>query len=239
MTSPTTTTRVTGPCCLDVDSVRKSYPAPHGGSSLVLDVPELRVEEAAQLAIEGESGSGKTTLLHIVAGLVTPDSGRVVVTGLDLTALDEAARDRARAENIGVIFQSFNLLQPYTVLENVMLPMSFAGRADVDRAAALLERVGLSDRLDYRPAQLSPGQQQRVAIARALANQPKLVLADEPTGSLDARRAEASLALIREVCEEAGAALLLVSHNPSVLERFTDRACFADLNRARPRREEP
>ena len=150
-------------------------------------------------------------------------------------ALREAGRDRLRAEKLGYIFQTFNLLQGFTVLENVLLGMSFGPRgADRAHAREMLGRVGLGHRLDHFPRQLSTGQQQRVAVARALANHPKLVLADEPTGNLDHRNAREALALIREVCREQGAALLLVSHDEEVLGRFELRRDFADLNRPAP-----
>jgi putative ABC transport system ATP-binding protein len=150
-----------------------------------------------------------------------------------MVALSESRRDRLRAEKIGYIFQTFNLLQGYTVLENVVLGMSF-GPHGVGRehARELLERVGLGHRLNHFPRQLSTGQQQRVAVARALANRPKLVLADEPTGNLDRKHARESLALIREVCRENGAALLLVSHDEPTLADFQGVRDFKDINTA-------
>jgi putative ABC transport system ATP-binding protein len=174
----------------------------------------------------------KTTFLHLIAGILAPDAGRITLAGHELTALGESARDRLRATALGYIFQTFNLLQGYTALENVLLGMSFGPGADRARAESLLRRVGLGDRLDHYPRQLSTGQQQRVAVARALANQPKLVLADEPTGNLDSANATEVLRLIRETCAENGAALLLVSHDRDVLARFERQASLADLNRA-------
>jgi putative ABC transport system ATP-binding protein len=157
----------------------------------------------------------------------------VTIDGAAMTALGEARRDRLRAEKLGYIFQTFNLLQGYTVLENVVLGMSFGPRgADRAHARAVLGRVGLGHRLDHFPHQLSTGQQQRVAVARALANRPKLVLADEPTGNLDRKHAAEALALIREVCREERAALLLVSHDEMVLGQFELRRDFAEINRA-------
>jgi putative ABC transport system ATP-binding protein len=219
---------------LTITDLRKSFPSPEAGGQSVEIVRVARFELAAgqQLALRGESGSGKTTFLHLIAGLLAADAGRIDLDGVNVAALGEAARDRLRAERIGYIFQTFNLLQGYTVLENVLLGMSFGGgRMDRGRAAALLERVGLGARRHHFPRQLSTGQQQRVAVARALANRPRLVLADEPTGNLDRRRGQEALALIREACAEAGAALLLVSHDPDVLGQFTYVRDFADLNR--------
>jgi putative ABC transport system ATP-binding protein len=146
--------------------------------------------------------------------------------------LPEHERDRFRARHVGYIFQTFNLLQGFTCLENVLLGMSFGHGIDRARAEALLRRVGLGERLHHFPRQLSTGQQQRVAVTRALAGKPRLVLADEPTGNLDPRHAQEALALIREVCAENGSALLLVSHDRDILARFGTVASLADINRA-------
>ena len=199
---------------------------------MIVDIPEFRLPAGEQLALRGESGSGKTTFLHLVAGILGADRGSIQLGEQDMAALKEPARDRLRASAIGYIFQTFNLLQGYTCLENVMLGMSFGPGADRHRASAILERVGLGHRLHHYPRQLSTGQQQRVAVARAMANRPKLVLADEPTGNLDRKNAEASLSLIRQSCQETGAALLLVSHDPLVLAAFEVVRDFHELNRA-------
>ena len=212
---------------LAVHDLSKAY-----GPHRVVAVPEFLLEAGAQVALRGESGSGKTTFLHLIAGILAPDAGRIELDGRDVAKLGEAARDRLRAESIGYIFQTFNLLQGHTVLENVELGMAFGRGVDRTHAEALLRRVGLGDKLGHFPRQLSTGQQQRVAVARALANHPKLVLADEPTGNLDARNSRESLALIREVCRENGAALLLVSHDEGVLAQFENVQDFAALNRA-------
>jgi putative ABC transport system ATP-binding protein len=217
---------------LEISNLKKSYVAPDGARSLVIDVPQFTLEAGEQIALAGASGSGKTTLLHLIAGILAPNSGRVVVAGEEMTALSEAGRDSLRAQTIGYAFQTFNLLQGYTALENVMLGQMFGGGADSKRARQLLARVGLSGRLNYRPRQLSVGQQQRVAVARALANQPKLVLADEPTGNLDRRLAREALGLIREVCGENRAALLLVSHDHDALSQFNRVISLGDVNRA-------
>jgi ABC-type lipoprotein export system ATPase subunit len=217
---------------LEISALRKSFVGPDGVRRTIVDVPAFSLEAGRQLALRGESGSGKTTFLHLIAGILAADAGSVRIGDADMAALSEPARDRLRAANIGYIFQTFNLLQGYTCLENVMLGMAFGGGADRARASAMLERVGLGDRLHHRPRQLSTGQQQRVAVARALANRPKLVLADEPTGNLDHKNARTALALIREACRENGAALLLVSHDPEVLGAFEDLQDFHSLNQA-------
>ena len=216
---------------LAVTDLKKSFVSPDGERVDIVSVPQFSLAAGEQLALRGESGSGKTTFLHMIAGILAADSGRVALDGAEMTALGEAGRDRLRAEKLGYIFQTFNLLQGYTVLENVVLGMSFGPRgADRKHAREVLERVGLGHRLDHYPKQLSTGQQQRVAVARALANRPKLVLADEPTGNLDRKHAADALKLIREVCREEGSALLLVSHDELVLGQFELRKDFIDIN---------
>jgi putative ABC transport system ATP-binding protein len=215
---------------LAVTDLRKSFLSPEGGRIEILRVPGFALAAGAQLALRGESGSGKTTFLNLIAGILAADTGKISIDGVEMTALSESRRDRVRAEKIGYVFQTFNLLQGYTCLENVLLGMSFGPGADRARARTMLERVGLGHRLSHFPRQLSTGQQQRVAVARALANQPKLVLADEPTGNLDPRHAGEALALIREVCRENGASLLLVSHDEEVLGGFEQRRDFGEIN---------
>ncbi len=218
---------------LAVADLKKSFLSPEGGRVEIVNVPAFALAAGEQLALRGESGSGKTTFLNLIAGILAADSGRVEVDGVAMTALSEPKRDRLRADKLGYIFQTFNLLQGYTVLENVVLGMSFGPRgADRAHAREILRRVGLEHRLNHFPSQLSTGQQQRVAVARALANRPKLVLADEPTGNLDRKHARESLALIREVCREQGAALLLVSHDEEVLNAFEMRKDFGAINQA-------
>ncbi len=218
---------------LAVTDLKKSFVAPDGERVDIVNVAAFALAAGEQLALRGESGSGKTTFLNLIAGILAADSGTVTLDGVDMTGLGEARRDKLRAEKLGYIFQTFNLLQGYTVLENVVLGMSFGPRgADKKHAREVLERVGLGHRLDHFPKQLSTGQQQRVAVARALANRPKLVLADEPTGNLDRKHSSDALKLIREVCREDGAALLLVSHDELVLGQFDLRKDFADINLA-------
>jgi len=217
---------------LEVEELKKAYVAPDGETTPILDIESFSMDEGAHVALHGASGSGKTTFLNLIAGVLKADTGRIVVAGREITALREAGRDRARAETIGYVFQTFNLLQGYTALENVLLGMMFGPGADRARAEELLERVGLKDRMGYKPRQLSVGQQQRVAVARALANRPRLVLADEPTGNLDVHHARDALELMREVCRESEAALLLVSHDTAILEQFEIRYELAAINRA-------
>lgn len=217
---------------LDISQLKKAYAAPEGGTHVVVDVPEFSLAAQAQVALSGESGSGKTTFLNLIAGILAPDSGSIKFNGQELAGLPESARDRVRATSIGYIFQTFNLLQGYTALENVLLGMSFGPGADREFAKALLKRVGLEAKLNHLPRQLSTGQQQRVAVARALANRPQLVLADEPTGNLDHANSREALTLIREACRENGAALLFVSHDREVLGKFEIVQELAKLNRA-------
>ncbi|MDW8263656.1 MAG: ABC transporter ATP-binding protein, partial [Phycisphaerales bacterium] len=186
-------------------------------------------------ALIGASGSGKTTLLHLIAGILTPDRGSIRFTNgstVDIAALPEAQRDVFRGRTIGYVFQTHHLLAGFSALENVLLGMSFAGKAaDRGWARHLLEEVGLGDRLHHKPAKLSLGQQQRVAVARALANRPKLVLADEPTGALDAASAGQVLDLIRRLCAEVKASLLLVTHDMNVAQQLPRRVHLQEMNR--------
>ena len=214
-------------------NLKKSFHEPGGGRLPILDVEEFRVDAREQAVLLGRSGCGKTTLLHVIAGISMPDSGEVRIDGRDITQLDEAGRDRFRAETVGYVFQSFNLLSGFTALENVLLGMTFGpGRRDVARARDLLGRVGLSHRQRHRPAELSVGEQQRVAVARALANRPRLLLADEPTASVDSRHQQTVIDLIRETCEEEGVALLLVTHAPEVAAQFERAVHLENLNKA-------
>ncbi len=217
---------------LEIRALQKGYRSPDGQRQAVIDIPEFSLAAGQAVALAGPSGSGKTTFLHLIAGILTPDSGSIRIDGQELVGMDEHHRDRLRATAIGYIFQSFNLLQGFTCLENVLLGMSFGSGIDRSRAEALLRRVGLADRLHHFPRQLSTGQQQRVAVARAMAGRPKLVLADEPTGNLDPANAKESLALIRESCAENGSALLLVSHDRDILKAFDQVPSLADINRA-------
>lgn len=216
-----------------LQDVKKSFSEPGGGRLPILDIPHFAVAASEQLALVGQSGCGKTTLLHIIAGITRPDSGSVQMKGLDITRLPEVGRDRFRAENIGYVFQTFNLLPGFSALENVLLGMSFGrGRADRGRARQLLERVGLGARESHKPSMLSVGEQQRVSVARALANRPELLLADEPTASVDAAHQRQIIELIRDTCREQKVALVLVTHSSEIAGQFERVERLEQLNRA-------
>ena len=223
---------------LRLERLSKRYVSPDGSAVPVIDVDAFTLADAEQVALVGGSGTGKTTLLHLIAGILTPDAGRIVFSAngageTDITALGEAARDVFRGRHLGYVFQTHHLLPGFTALENVLLGMSFTGRgADRQWARHLLTEVGLADRADYKPGKLSVGQQQRVAVARALANRPKLVLADEPTGALDPQNAQSVLELIRKLCNEVKASLLLVSHDPHITAQLPRAVSLSELNRA-------
>jgi len=194
------------------------------GSLTILDDINLKIESGETVAIVGASGSGKSTLLGLLAGLDVPTSGSVRLFGRDLFALDEDGRAALRAEFVGFVFQSFQLLPHLNALENVLLPLELTGRtpddaSPVDAARSLLQRVGLGERLAHYPKYLSGGEQQRVALARAFVLRPPLLLADEPTGSLDARTGEAVIELMFQLNQERGSTLLLVTHDPDIARR--------------------
>lgn len=220
-----------GPVVL-MEGVAKSYPSPEGGRVEALRVDRWELPRGAQVALTGDSGSGKTTLLHLLTGVILPDRGRVEVLGTDLAALPEAARDRFRGAHIGLVFQALNLFPHLTAEENLLAAPLLAGRRapeDAGRARRLLARVGLEHRRLHRPGALSLGEQQRVAIARALMNRPPLLVADEPTGSLDARRRAEVVDLLRSVAEEEGATLVVVTHDAAVVAAFPETVAVGDL----------
>ncbi len=215
---------------LELHGVHKSYREVDGNLLEVIRLRELTLGVGEQAALVGESGSGKSTLLNLIAGILLPDEGEIIVNGTNPAELGEAARDRFRAANIGYVFQSFNLLQGFTALENVLLGQMFGGgNGGTDRATQLLNSVGLGHRLHHKPRALSVGEQQRVAIARALVNAPPLVLADEPTGSLDSKNGAAVLELLRQVCADGKHTLLLVTHDPLVMKSFEKVVRLEDL----------
>ena len=215
--------------------VKKAFPLRGGADLEVLDLEHLALPAGSFTALRGRSGSGKTTLLNIIAGVSLPTSGTIRVGDTDPVTLSEARRDRFRAEQVGYVFQTFNLLSAFTALENVMLSMMFAGaiakREQRRRAIEILSRVGLGARLSHKPQHLSRGEQQRVAIARALANNPPLVLADEPCASLDGETAREVLAEFLVVCREEGKTLLIVSHDEAVLDAGDEVVDITRINR--------
>ena len=190
-----------------------------GGTLSILDDINFSVPVGAALAITGSSGSGKSTLLGLLAGLDVPSTGTVVLSGNDLSALDEDGRARLRAEHVGFVFQSFQFLPHLTALENVMLPLELAGKPARAAAEAMLARVGLQDRLHHYPRTLSGGEQQRVSLARAFVVEPALLFADEPTGSLDAATGEKVIELMFNLHRESGTTLVLVTHDPALAAR--------------------
>lgn len=190
------------------------------GELTILHSVDFTVQKAETLAIVGASGSGKSTLLGLLAGLDTPSGGKVLIDGTDIFALDEDGRAALRKAKLGFVFQSFQLLPHLTAAENVMLPLELAGDSGArGKAEAMLGRVGLSSRLKHYPKYLSGGEQQRVALARAFVTQPPLLLADEPTGSLDVATGEAVIGLMFELNREHGSTLVLVTHDPAMAAR--------------------
>jgi putative ABC transport system ATP-binding protein len=204
---------------ISVDRVSKQVSDATGWLTILHEVSfTLQAQESA--AIVGASGSGKSTLLSLIAGLDVPTSGAVRLAGHDLFALDEDARAAVRARTLGFVFQSFQLLGNLTALENVMLPLELLGARDARaQAVAMLQRVGLGERLNHYPRVLSGGEQQRVALARAFVVRPSVLLADEPTGSLDHATGERVMALMFELNREAGTTLVLVTHDPGIASR--------------------
>ncbi len=201
------------------------------GSVWTVDVGSFELPRGEQMLLTAGSGRGKSTLLYLIAGLLEPASGSIRVAGRDMTKLHGAARDQYRGRHIGMIFQTFNLLVGFTALENVMMPMMFSTippKEHRERARALLARLGI-ERADVAPEALSVGQQQRVAVARAVACDPVLVLADEPTASLDPENADVAMELIQQACREGGAALLCTSHDPAMRSRFERQTTLEGL----------
>lgn len=200
----------------------------------VVDVPALDLEQGEQMLLTGGSGRGKSTLLNLIAGLIDPVEGRIFVGGTDIHSLHGARRDHLRGRSIGVIFQTFNLLHGFSAVENVMTAMMFSPIPRGEhraRAEQLLRHLGI-DRPGADPDRMSIGQQQRVAVARAVACDPVLVLADEPTASLDPENAVVAMDLIQSICREKSAALLCVSHDPSMKDRFERQASLNELAQA-------
>jgi ABC-type lipoprotein export system ATPase subunit len=211
------------------------------GSDWALSLPELRLEPGEQLLLTAGSGRGKSTLLQLISGLLDPATGEISVAGTPIHSLRGAKRDLFRGQKIGMIFQTFNLLHGFTAIENVMAALMFSkipSKEHRSRAAALLTRLGI-DRHDAVPDQLSIGQQQRVAVARAMACDPVLILADEPTASLDPENAAAAMDLIQETCREKNIAVLCTSHDPAMRERFKRSISLEQLSAKAPATSTP
>ena len=192
-------------------------------SSVQFQLAAFEVAKGEMIALTGPSGCGKSTLLNIVSGLRGADKGEVAVAGVDLMTLSPAQLDRHRGTHCGMIFQTFHLLAPFTALENVSIGLRFGARNDANpkkRAIEVLNRVGLGDRLDARPAELSVGQRQRVAIARAIAGNARILLADEPTGALDPKTGQEIFHLLKEIAEEDNRTLLMVTHDASLASKM-------------------
>jgi putative ABC transport system ATP-binding protein len=191
-----------------------------------LDGADLAIDRGSFTAVMGPSGSGKSTMMHALAGLDTVDSGQVLLGGTDLTTLSERERTLLRRERVGFVFQAFNLVPALTAEENIVLPLTLAGRRpDPAWFAQLVATLGLGDRLAHRPSELSGGQQQRVAVARALVSRPDVVYADEPTGNLDSRHGRTLLAFLRDAAHRLGQTVVMVTHDPSAAA-YADRAVF-------------
>jgi putative ABC transport system ATP-binding protein len=199
------------------------------GSLTILHTMSLMVPEGQRLAILGPSGSGKSTLLGLIAGLDSPSSGVVLVDGTDITALSEDRLAKLRGATIGFVFQSFHLIPSLTAKENILVPMEIAGRRDAAaRAHLLLDEVGLSARGHHYPSQLSGGEQQRVAIARALANEPKIILADEPTGNLDSATGQTVIEMLLSINRSRGTTVIVVTHDPDIAAMADARISLRD-----------
>ena len=199
------------------------------GPLTILHPTSFRIERGQSVAITGPSGSGKSTLLGLIAGLDTPTTGRILLDGTDITTIGEEPLARLRGEKVGIVFQFFHLIPSLTAFENILVPMEIAGAADATaRARALLADVGLSDRGHHYPSQLSGGEQQRVAIARALANDPPIVLADEPTGNLDSATGRQVIDLLVAVNRERGRTLVLVTHDVDLASFASESLALRD-----------
>lgn len=207
---------------LQAHQLKKSFQSVDGPVPVLRGI-DLSVDAGETLALTGESGSGKSTLLHILGGLDVVDSGTISLEGRDITGLDDTGRAALRRDTFGIIFQQFNLIPSLTVAANIAFQARLAGKVSADDLAHLADALGLTEQLNKYPEQLSGGQQQRVAIARALAVRPKLVLADEPTGNLDEDTAEQVLAQMLNLVADTGAALVMVTHSPTLANRMGRR----------------
>ena len=207
---------------IDAQGIHKSFGQQKTTRVTVLKDLDLQVSTGELVAIAGSSGSGKSTLLHIIGGLLHPDAGRALVSGQDIYALSERHRNRVCNQELGFVFQMHYLLPEFTAMENILMPAWIAGTSESkaqERAMQLLDHMGLADRASHRPGELSGGEQQRVAVARALINEPRLVLADEPSGNLDPENSDALHALLESLAKDTGQAFLVATHSRSLAAR--------------------
>lgn len=216
---------------LKIQNLRKSYTNSENEKFDIINISSFELDGNEQLAMIGESGSGKSTFLNLISGIVNSDSGEIFINNTDITKLSGSGMDMFRAKNIGYVFQTFNLLQGFTAFENVMLGMMFCGKADKNRSLSVLDKVGLSKRINNKPSELSVGEQQRVAVARAIVNSPGMILADEPTANLDKKNSGIVIELIKELCSESRTSLILVSHETDVISSFKDKKNFSEINK--------
>ncbi len=220
---------------IDLKNVEMTYDD-NGTKINALKIKKLSVKDGEKVAIIGSSGCGKTTLFNLISGMIVPTKGNVIVEDVDLTTLKENERDLFRANHIGYIFQDFNLFPDFTVLQNVVLPMSFSKRYEKkemeEEALSILKRVGLEKKINQKVKTLSGGEKQRVAIARSIVNKPNIILADEPTGNLDYKNGEKIMKLIMQIADEEKATLLVITHNNSQLEMFDRNINIEEMNEA-------
>lgn len=215
---------------LTIQNLRKTFSNSENEKFDIINIPFFEMNNNEQTAIIGESGSGKSTFLNLISGIVSSESGEILFNGTNITKLTGSKMDKFRAKNIGYVFQTFNLLQGFTALENVMLGMMFCGKADKSRSLSALDKVGLSKRINNKPSELSVGEQQRVAVARAIVNSPGMILADEPTANLDRKNSGTVIELIKELCSMEKIALILVSHESDITGKFKNTRHFSEIN---------
>ncbi|WP_261305690.1 ABC transporter ATP-binding protein [Paenibacillus andongensis] len=222
---------------IEIKGISKSFTI-HGKSLPILSVSKWQVQQGDRLALLGPSGSGKSTLLHLLSGVMQPDQGEIWVSGLPLHTYSESKRDRYRADHVGYIFQDFHLISSLTAKQNVELivPQDWTKKQTKDQVDYWFERVGLKDRQHHLPSELSRGQQQRAAIIRAIIAKPQLILADEPTGSLDWETAGDIMSLLLDICEAEKLTLLTVTHDLHLADMYPTRVHIQDINEL-PRRE--
>ncbi len=223
---------------MDVIKIKELHFSWKGQTSDILSIEQMNITKGEHILLRGESGSGKTTLLNLLAGILTPNSGELTLLGENLQALKPAKRDRFRANHMGIIFQQFNLLPYLSVIDNVTLPCQFSTRRSnkagnkKQTALRLLNHLGLDKALAHRPVnELSVGQQQRVAAARALIGQPEIIIADEPTSSLDTNKRDEFLELLFQEADAQNSTIIFVSHDPAISEHFSKIIELSEINR--------